>query len=188
MQFKFCPTCGKLLTLKEAGDDGPTPYCGSCDKMWFDMFASCIIVLVANEYDEIALLHQPNLSERGVFVSGYITPGESAEEAAVREVKEELGLEIEELESTGTYWFQKQEQLMHGFIGRVKKKELVCSSEIESALWVQAENAPDIMFLDWPGNNAWDIYREFMKKIRLVICQASGKQLQHIIFCIILHI
>ena len=128
MQFKFCPTCGKLLTLKEAGDDGPTPYCGSCDKMWFDMFASCIIVLVANEYDEIALLHQPNLSERGVFVSGYITPGESAEEAAVREVKEELGLEIEALESTGTYWFQKQEQLMHGFIGRVKKKELVCSS------------------------------------------------------------
>ena len=122
MQFKFCPTCGKLLTLKEAGDDGPTPYCGSCDKMWFDMFASCIIVLVANEYDEIALLHQPNLSERGVFVSGYITPGESAEEAAVREVKEELGLEIEALESTGTYWFQKQEQLMHGFIGRVKKR------------------------------------------------------------------
>ena len=59
---------------------------------------------------------------------------------------------------------------MHGFIGRMKKKELVCSSEIESALWVQAENAPDIMFLDWPGNNAWDIYREFMKKIRLVIC------------------
>ena len=166
MRFKFCPACGKLLTLREAGDDGLTPYCESCETMWFDMFASCIIVLVANEYNEIALLHQPNLSDRGVFVSGYITPGESSEEAAVREVREELGLEIETLESTGTYWFRKRGQLMHGFIGRVRKKELVCSSEIESAQWVPAEKAPEIMFLDWPGNHAWDIYREFMKKIR----------------------
>ena len=99
MRFRFCPVCGNPLTLREAGDDGLTPYCVSCRKMWFDMFASCVIVLVANEYNEIALLHQPDLSERGVFVSGYITPGESAEEAAVREVREELGLEIEELES-----------------------------------------------------------------------------------------
>ena len=166
MRFKFCPVCGKLLTLREAGDDGLTPYCESCERMWFDMFASCIIVLVANEYNEIALLHQPNLSARGGCGSGYITPGESAEEAAVREVREELGLEIETLEPTGTYWFRKREQLMHGFIGRVRKKELVCSSEIESAQWVPAEKAPEIMFLDWPGNHAWDIYREFMKKLR----------------------
>lgn len=166
MRFQFCPSCGSLLTLREAGDDGLTPYCEFCGTMWFDMFASCIIVLVANEYNEIALLHQPNLSDRGVFVSGYITPGESAEEAAVREVKEELGLEIESLESTGTYWFAKREQLMHGFIGRVRKKKLVCSSEIESAQWVPAETAPEVMFLDWPGNHAWDIYRVFMKKWR----------------------
>ena len=166
MRFKYCPACGKQLTLRKAGDDGLTPYCESCEIMWFDMFASCIIVLGANEYNEIALLHQPNLSDRGVFVSGYITPGESSEEAAVREVREELGLEIETLESTGTYWFRKRGQLMHGFIGRVRKKELVCSSEIESAQWVPAEKAPEIMFLDWPGNHAWDIYREFMKKSR----------------------
>ena len=166
MRFRFCPVCGNSLTLREAGDDGLTPYCVSCGKMWFDMFASCVIVLVANEYNEIALLHQPDLSERGVFVSGYITPGESAEEAAVREVREELGLEIEELESTGTYWFPKREQLMHGFIGKAKKRELVCSGEIESARWVSAEKAPEFMFLDWEGNRAWDIYRVFMRKIR----------------------
>ena len=140
------------------------PYCEPCAKMWFDMFSSCIIALVANEYHEIALLLQPSLSNRGVFVSGYITPGESAEDAAVREIKEELGLDVEKLESTGTFWFKKRGQLMHGFIANVRKQELICSSEIESASWVPAEKAPEIMFEDWNGNRAWDIYRTYMSE------------------------
>ena len=141
------------------------PYCEPCAKMWFDMFSSCIIALVANEYHEIALLLQPSLSNRGVFVSGYITPGESAEDAAVREIKEELGLDVEKLESTGTFWFKKRGQLMHGFIANVRKQKLICSSEIESASWVPAEKAPEIMFEDWNGNRAWDIYRTYMREI-----------------------
>ena len=164
MHFQFCPICGSKLILKEAGDDGMVPYCEPCAKMWFDMFSSCIIALVANEYHEIALLRQPSLSDRGVFVSGYITPGESAEEAAVREIKEELGLDVEKLESTGTFWFKKRGQLMHGFIANVRKQELICSSEIESASWVPAEKAPEIMFEDWNGNRAWDIYRSYMRE------------------------
>ena len=140
------------------------PYCEPCTKMWFDMFSSCIIALVANEYHEIALLRQPSLSDRGVFVSGYITPGESAEDAAVREIKEELGLDVEKLESTGTFWFKKRGELMHGFIAKVKKQELICSHEIESASWVPAEKAPEIMFEDWNGNRAWDIYRSYMRE------------------------
>ena len=164
MHFQFCPICGSKLILKEAGDDGMVPYCEPCAKMWFDMFSSCIIALVANEYHEIALLRQPSLSDRGVFVSGYITPGESAEDAAVREIKEELGLDVEKLESTGTFWFKKRGQLMHGFIANVRKQELICSSEIESASWVPAEKAPEIMFEDWNGNRAWDIYRTYMSE------------------------
>ena len=84
----------------------------------------------------------------------------------MREVKEELGLDIESLESTGSYWFQKRGQLMHGFIGRVKKKDLMCSQEIESAAWVLAESAPEVMFPDWKGNHAYDIYRRYMSEIR----------------------
>ena len=164
MHFQFCPICGSKLVLKEAGDDGMVPYCEPCAKRWFDMFSSCIIALVANEYHEIALLRQPSLSDRGVFVSGYITPGESAEDAAVREIKEELGLDVEKLESTGTFWLKKRGQLMHGFIAKVKKQELICSHEIESASWVPAEKAPEIMFEDWNGNRAWDIYRTYMRE------------------------
>ena len=63
-----------------------------------------MIVLVANEQQELALIHQSYLSDSfDVFVSGFIAPGESAEETAVREVQEELGLAVQQLISIGTF-------------------------------------------------------------------------------------
>ena len=49
----------------------------------------------------------------------------------MRGIKEELGLDVEKLESTGTFRLKKRGQLMHGFIASVKKQEPVCSREIE---------------------------------------------------------
>ena len=97
--------------------------------------------------------------------TGFITPGESAEETAYREVKEELGLELESLEYTGSLWFEKGDMLMHSYIGFAHKKELVMSSELDSAEWVPYEKAPETMFTDGPGNALWHVYREFLKKI-----------------------
>lgn len=134
MRYIYCPQCGNKLMDKTAGDDGEVPFCKQCNKYWFDVFSSCIIVLVANQYNEIALLRQMYMSDKFTsFVSGYITPGENAEEAAVREVKEELGLNIEKLEYVGTYWFDSKDILMHGFIGFTSKNDFTLSSEVDSA-------------------------------------------------------
>ena len=76
------------------------------------------------------------------FVAGYITPGETAEETALREVQEEIGVTLDSLKYAGTYWFGKNELLMHGFIGRAKKCELILSQEVDSAQWVPAERVP----------------------------------------------
>jgi len=101
MHYIYCPTCGRKLKDKMAGDEGKVPFCNQCNHYWFDAFSSCSIILVANQYNEIALLRQIYMSDKFTsFVSGYITPGETAEETAIREVKEELGLNIEKLEYT----------------------------------------------------------------------------------------
>lgn len=170
MHYIYCPECGEKLTGKQAGDEGLVPFCEKCGKFWFDTFASCVIILVANEFDEIALLQQNYLSnEYRSFVAGFIKPGDNAEETALREVKEELGLELESLSYAGTYWFDLRGQLMHGFIGCAKKKELVLSQEVNRADWVPAEKAVELMFPDMPGNAMHPIYRQYMKSI--------GKQL-----------
>ena len=95
MRFVYCPLCGTKLTTKAAGDDGMVPYCAACGRYWFDTFASVAIVMVVNEFDEIAMLKQHYLSDvYWTYVSGFMKPGETAEETAVREAREELGLDI----------------------------------------------------------------------------------------------
>ena len=98
------------------------------------------------------------------FVSGYMTPGESAETAALREVKEELGIEPEQLDFAGTYWFGKRELLMIGFIAQSKKCAFKLSGEVDSALWAAAEDVPKLIFPDSPGNAAFGIYKKFVSR------------------------
>lgn len=165
MRYKYCPMCAAKLILKNAGDEGAVPYCQQCKRFWFDTFSSCSIVLVANEENEIAVLRQGYLSDKyGTFVSGYITPGETAEQTAYREVKEEIGITLDSLEYAGTYWFGKREILMHGFIGYAKKADFRLSQEVDSVKWVKAEKAGDIIFPDSPENAAFKIYSKYMKK------------------------
>ena len=67
--------------------------------------------------------------------------GESAEETVIREVKEELGLDVEELTFIKTYPYEKKEMLMLGFKAKVKKAEFVFSQEVDTAKWFKFEEA-----------------------------------------------
>ncbi len=146
-----------------AGDDGAVPFCENCGKLWFDMFSDCVLVLVYNEENEVALSSQWYLPEHlKSFTTGFMKPGETAEEAAAREVAEELGLAIRDIEYAGTYWFDHNSQLMHGYIGYAEKTDLVLSSEISSAKWVPHHEVPANMLPDFPGNAAVTVFRQFV--------------------------
>ncbi|MBD5129687.1 MAG: NUDIX domain-containing protein [Ruminococcaceae bacterium] len=146
MRFKYCPDCGEKLIMKPIGDEGDVPFCERCSRPWFDMFSSAVIVLVVNEYGEVVLLQQDYMSaEYRVLVSGYIKPGESAEDTARREVAEEIGVELTENRLVGTYWFEKKGMMMIGFIAHAKKAELKLSGEVDSAEWVAAEEAINLV-------------------------------------------
>ncbi|ANK62369.1 NUDIX domain-containing protein [Loigolactobacillus backii] len=166
MVYKYCPTCGTRLTKKMAGDDGLTPFCPNCERYWFPTFSDCVIVLVANELNEIVLAKMPYLSHQyASLISGYMQPGESAETSAKREVEEELGITLGNIEYAGTYWFGKSEALMHGFISRTTNQDLKLSRELASAKWVSVSEAPKYMFPDSPGNAAAAVYRKFVHEI-----------------------
>ena len=142
MRFSYCPHCGSRLGSRSLGDEGLVPWCDSCDIPLFDMFSSCIIALVVNEYEEAAILRQNYLSSQyGTLVSGYMKPGESAEDCASREVMEELGIGLEELRIVKTWWHGRKDQLMIGFVGRAKKADFKLSSEVNEARWVPVEEA-----------------------------------------------
>lgn len=163
MRYRFCPNCGTKLTEIHAGDDGMVPYCPQCGKRWFDSFQSCVIVLVYNEFDEIALSKQWYLPDKYMSItSGFMVPGETAEEAAKREVREELGLEIQKLDYAGTYWLEPVDQLLHGFIGFVEKREFALSEEVSHAEWVPAREAHAKFFPDNPGGALYEVYHQYL--------------------------
>ncbi len=146
MRFKFCPRCGEKLVKKEIGDEGLIPYCESCKVPLWDMFTTSVICVVINEFKEVALIRQGYVSaESYVCVAGIMKLGESAEETAVREIKEEVGLEVRELSYLGTYPYNQKEMLMIGFKAKVNKAEMELSGEVDSAKWFPFSEALENM-------------------------------------------
>ena len=142
MNFKYCPQCGEKLSPKICGDEGEIPYCGNCNRPFFPFSYPCVICLcVAEDNSEIALIKQSYVSEHYVNVAGYVKEGETPETTAVREVMEEIGLETVSCKYLGSYYYAKRDNLMLGYVCKVKKEELKLSSEVDSAWWFPLKNA-----------------------------------------------
>lgn len=141
MTFNHCPECGRLLTLKPTNSNN-IPYCEKCQKFCFPVSLPCVICLVVNEYDEIALIKQTYDTENKVCVAGFIEQGETAEQAAIREVREEIGLIPSSIRYISSYYYPKKDNLMLGFAVYVKKARFhLQEDEVESAQWYSIENA-----------------------------------------------
>lgn len=142
MVYVYCPACGRRLAKREIGDEGAVPYCEKCARPWFDVSHPCVIALVVNQYGEIALVKQAGISgNRFVCVAGYVKAGETAEEAVCREIREELGLYVTGMEYVNSYYYEKDDNLMLGFICRAEKGEFVISPELITAEWFGADEA-----------------------------------------------
>lgn len=142
MRFTYCPHCGEKLIQKEIGDEGLIPYCDSCQVPLWDMFTTSVICAVVNEQREVALIRQDYVSTSNyVCVAGIMKLGESAEDAAIREIKEEIGQDVQQLTFIKTYPYEKKEMLMVGFKALVKKADLTLSREVDSAQWFPFEQA-----------------------------------------------
>ena len=162
MRFSFCPHCGQRLVPKLIGDEGMIPFCERCKVPLWNMFTTCIIAAVVNEEQEVALLRQNYVSETNyVCVAGVMKLGESAEEAAAREILEEIGQEVVSLEYVKSYPYEKKEMLMLGFKATVKKAPLRLSSEVDGAQWVPYKEALDKLR---PGSIAWQLVKTVIEE------------------------
>ena len=162
MHFTYCPHCGKKLIDKEIGDEGKIPYCENCNIPLWDMFTTSIIAAVVNEDKEVALLRQNYVSTTNyVCVAGIMKIGESAEETVIREVKEEIGQNVESLKFISSYPFEKKEMLMLGYKATVKKQNFNLSVEVDSAEWVKYENALELLR---EGSIAWQLVKTVIEE------------------------
>lgn len=145
MQFQFCPLCGSKLSTKQVGDEGEIPFCESCGRPWFSFSYPCVICLLTDGEGRYALIRQTYATKNYVCVAGFIKEQETAEQTAIREVREETGLEVLSLRFINSYYYPKHDNLMLGYVCTVKPGEFRLSGEVERAGWFTLEETRELL-------------------------------------------
>ena len=142
--YKFCGYCGHATASKESGHMRQCTN-NNCEKMHFPRTDPVVIMLVEYQPKEgpaLCLLANHTRSPDNLVstLAGFVDPGESLEEAVIREVKEEVGLKVDTLAYIASQPWPFPNSLMMGFYVKVSEKQLTLTDdEIASANWYSAE-------------------------------------------------
>lgn len=129
-----CPACGGP-TRRGAG--GHVRVCEADGSEHHPRTDPAVIMLVSDGDDRCVLGRQPSWPPgRYSTLAGFVETGESAEQAVVREVAEEVGLTVVDIRYTGSQPWPFPASLMLGFTARAVDGEVVLvDGELEAARW-----------------------------------------------------
>lgn len=139
--MKYCLECGTKLELKFLENEGNIPFCKNCNAYRFPVFyMACSMIVTTKDFKQVLLIKQYK-QNRNILVAGYVKKGESAEETAIREIKEEVGLDVDFLVFNQTKYHEKSNNLMMNFIAVVKDTNVTINEEVDSFQWFSLEEA-----------------------------------------------
>jgi NAD+ diphosphatase len=136
----YCGKCGATNILK-TGEFAM--FCSTCELTVYPRISPAIMVLISRE-DEILLARGAHFKP-GVFsaLAGFVEAGETLEQCAIREVREEVGIEITNLRYFKSQSWPFPNSLMVAFFadyagGDIKPDPV----EIEAAAWFSLSTLP----------------------------------------------
>ncbi|WP_440053293.1 NAD(+) diphosphatase [Pseudoalteromonas sp. T1lg65] len=149
---RFCGRCGQANRPVEAGH---ARGCSNqdCRHMTFPRTDPAVIMLVTYEFPdgiERCLLGRQASWPEGVFstLAGFVDPGETLEQAVIREVKEEAGVDAEQATYIASQPWPFPSSLMLGFTAKAKSTDIfVEQDELEQARWFSRAELDK--FLEW---------------------------------------
>lgn len=141
MNIQYCPVCGTKLHLKEQPREAPALYCDRCAEYRFPIFSAAVAAIVLDAAGENMILIRQYGDLYPVLVAGYIEKGESAEEAVIRELGEELGMTVRKLSFLCSHYYAPSETLMFLYTVNVSEKAAAPNWEVDSWEWVPVESA-----------------------------------------------
>ena len=141
-EMRFCPECGGKLIVKELEGEGWVPFCPSCGQFRFPMYNVAVSMIVVEERSGRILLIQQYGRPSYILVAGYVNRGESAEQAVLRELKEETGLDAVRIQFNRTRFFEPSNTLMCNFTVFVEDAGgMRANREIDAYQWFSPEEA-----------------------------------------------
>jgi NAD+ diphosphatase len=137
---RFCGTCGSP-TLAAKGGHVLVCTNAACRHEQFPRIDPAIIVLVSD--GERALLGRQAAWPVGRYstIAGFVEPGESLEDAVAREVLEETGITVDQIEYHSSQPWPFPSSLMLGFTAHALTTEIARrDDELEDAQWFTRED------------------------------------------------
>ena len=158
---RYCGFCGMELIDNE---DDISRVCPECGNAFYPVLAPAVIVAVRRE-NKLLLAHNGRFKENLYgLVAGFVEAGENLESAVVREVREEVGIEIKNIRYYSSQVWPFPNSLMVGFFADYLDGEIaVDGKEITDANWFAVEEFPTI---PRHGSIARKLIDEFVNNVR----------------------
>ncbi|BFM20757.1 NAD(+) diphosphatase [Gilvimarinus japonicus] len=147
-RHRFCSCCGAELPAPQSellAKGELVRICAVCHIRYYPAQTPCIIVLVTK--GEYCLLAQHQRSRTGTYtaLAGFVEAGERIEQTVVREVQEEVGLNVTQLTYMNSQSWPFPAQLMLGFYAHYDSGSIVPQpDEIKEAHWYHYRDLPKV--------------------------------------------
>ena len=141
-EHQFCGKCGTKALHKQ---DERALLCPNCATLYFPRISPAVIVAITCR-DKILLAR--NSSFPGAWyalIAGYVDVGETLEETVIREVKEEVGLDVTNIRYCINQPWPLTGSMMIGFTAEADENQpiRVDGKEIVEAAWFTRGNLPE---------------------------------------------
>jgi NAD+ diphosphatase len=135
--------CGRCGTQMDVDLQERAMRCEPCGTINYPRIAPCVIVLVTRG-EELLLARNANFPQPMYStLAGFIEAGESVEETLIREVREEVGVEVDNLRYFRSQSWPFPNQLMLGFFADHAGGDIVVDGvEIADARWFHPRELP----------------------------------------------
>ena len=146
MPARFCPQCSAPLRRRLAFGRR-RQICPECGYIHFND-PKVAVGVVAQRRGRLLLVrrdHEPRLGEWS-FPSGYVDAGEVLEEAAVRETKEETGLDVRIQRLLGAYSSAGERVIFIAYAARVTGGRIEVGAECQDVRLFPPDSLPPLAF------------------------------------------
>lgn len=141
-QSRHCSRCGEP-TASISASWGKR--CTSCNSEHYPHIHPCAIILVKRGNEMLLTRKAEWPAGRYSLVAGFLDIGESLEECAIREVREETGIEICNVRYVGSQNWPFPAQIMAGFVADYAYGDIrIEESELEDVRWFPADALPNL--------------------------------------------
>lgn len=131
MTMRYCPQCASPLGTREI-EGRPRLSCPACDYVFWNNPVP-VVAAILEQDDHILLARKAGLPpELWILFAGFVEPEETTEEAVLREIGEETGLQGEILGLVGVYSLPQRNQIFIVYRVRVEQAEPRMGEELEA--------------------------------------------------------